>query len=42
MLKIPSTTLTLEEAIYLLEHHREGGYFDAGGYVILFEAKDLR
>jgi hypothetical protein len=38
MLKIPSTALTLEEAIYLLEHHREGGYFDATGVVVLFEA----
>lgn len=37
MIKIAYTALKLKEAIYLMEHHKEGGYFDACGQVVLLE-----
>lgn len=33
-------TLTLDEALFLLGHHEEGGYFDACGQVVLYEGED--
>jgi len=35
-------TLTLDEALFLLGHHEEGGYFDACGQVVLHERGDNR
>jgi len=37
VIKIAYTALKLKEAIYLMEHHKEGGYFDACGQVVLLE-----
>ena len=39
-IKIAGSELTLREAVYLLEQHREGGYFDACGQVVLHEGED--
>ena len=39
-IKIAGYELTFGEAAYLLEQHREGGYFDACGQVVLYERED--
>jgi len=39
VIKAAYTALKLKEAIYLMGHHKEGGYFDACGQVVLFEGK---
>lgn len=39
-IKVAGSELTLREALYLLEQHGEGGYFDACGQVMLYEGED--